>query len=364
MRRDIARWGILGTLAVAIVVVAALVAGCHSTSGGSSSSVGGAAENGNLDTAKAVAVPVTKANGGLAHVDTAKGGVDIYIPPDAVSTDMQLVVTPLLKPEPADAGALDSGVSVVQKGHENQHIALTEPAFVSFTLPGKVNSKALVVSFPPGSSGEAYATSVVTTGGVSTVTAMVPGFTAFRVENPGYIHRWKIPRVKYDLRITGSVPNEKGPLRWFTTANGHMSGGSMMSGLRGDIDFQVEVWVHMGNAWAKGGTSKIGTTAEIEDTSFRTVNSKTGSFVYAAYGTAKGFGSVSERGTAEAEGISAGFAKNAAGNGEFPMVVTTSAYPVEGRPVPAKVAIWIGGRRYDFKGQMQNLGTQSWMDSP
>lgn len=367
MRRDIARWGILSILAAAIVGVAALGAGCRATSGGSSSAGQGATASSNLDTAKAVEVQVTKANGGMAHVDTGKGGVDVYIPPGAVSKDMQLVVTPLLKPEPATGSPLNAGISVVQKGQENQHVVLSEPAFVSFTVPGRISPNAVVVSYDSDSSGQAYGTSVVTTGGVSTITAAVPGFTVWRVEMERERDlarvRKKLPKFVWNLQISGTVPNENGPLRWFTTANGTMASVDMMTGLNGDVDFNIEVWVKMGGAWAKGGTSTIHTTGRIDETSFRIVNPTTGSFVLGGYGTTRVTGSVSEHGTVEAEGASGNFAKNAAGNGEFPMVVTASNYAVEGRPVPAKVAIWIGGRRYDFKGKLTEVGVVSWTDS-
>jgi hypothetical protein len=335
-----------------VLIGAPLLAACGG-SGGSSSKGGssGGTASSNLDTAKAVEAEVTVAEGGMAEVDAGDGTVaDVYIPPNAVTQDMTVVVTPLLKAENDNGSPLVPGISVVQKGNESQHITLDSPAFVSFTMPGKVATTAKVVSYPEGSTkGTVLPTSIVTEKGATTVTAQTPGFTIFRIDAEGNGEGAQMPNYKWSIDVNDSVVQNVQGARITITADGVLHSNLMFSDMKGFIDFDVSVWYQQGAVWAKLDSSTIEGDAEITSSALRIINKK--KFNYSGYGkiTFKGNVSLDASGGGPGMSMSDSESASASSSAALTIRITSSLPGKQNQSIPATMEVSQGGKKLVFK---------------
>lgn len=137
-----------------------------------------------LDSANAIENDVTSAGGGgVAVKPTDDSVVRIAFPKDALKADATVVATPLNAPPVDDAAILAAGFMVTDKA-TGEGPALSAPAFITYTVAGKLPEDATLVRYADdGTSFVPVATSRETNDEATALTAVVDGFSAYGIAN-------------------------------------------------------------------------------------------------------------------------------------------------------------------------------------
>ena len=335
-----------------VLLAMPLLVGCGGSGGSSSKdgTTGGVADS-NLDTAKAVELQVTAAKGGVAEVESADGStVVVVIPPDAVSQDTTIVVTPLLAPPSTTSKPLTPGVMVVQKGNEDQHLTLTNPAIVTFTLPGKVSKKAKVINFVDATTAQVVPTSLVKQGGMTTVTGALSSFSPTTVDDdPQDPLAPLVEEGRWKLDINGTSEREYQGATIKTTCSGTLRSSALVGsfaffGMKGPLTFAVSIDMDMGPVAASLTSTEVTGMAKLEESWVQVINKKKGTYYCRGTGNVFINGSATISAQATGGGMSASASETGnATTSAVKMGVKTGGLPGKvGDSVPAIVTIYDG----------------------
>lgn len=337
----------LGVVAILIVVAFCLACAACGDSGGSSSGGGGATTGGvpdsNLDTARAAEMQITAAKGGAVEAEGADGATaTIAFPAGALSQDMTIVVTPLKAPLSDTGAPLTPGFAVVQKGNEDQHLELAEPAIITFTLSGKVSKKAKVVNFTDASSAQAIPSSIGTQGGKTTVTAWVSSFSPVTVDNdPQDPLAPLVEQDRWQLAIDDTETRDVQGATMSTTMGGTLSSNTMFSNMKGTVTGSVKVDLDSEVVVANLTSTQVTGEAVLNHSWIQITNKKTGEFLY--WGSGKiVFGGGSVTGTGSAGNATVTKTASSGKKSTAKMLVKTGKLPKAGGTANAIVKI-IGG---------------------
>jgi hypothetical protein len=338
---------VLVVTVVTLLVLSSLVLVACGDSGGSSSSASssggstGGVEDSNLDTANAVEAQVTVAKGGAVEAQGADGATAaIAFPAGAVAQDMTVVVTPLKQPLTDKGAPLTPGFAVVQKGNENEHLALASPAIVTFTLSGKVSKKAKVVNFKDASSAEAIPSSIGRQGGTTTVTAWVSSFSPVTVDDDPQDplaplvepDRWQLVIDDTDVRdVQGATMSTK--------MSGTLTSNLMFSNMKGPISGSIKVDLETEQVIANLTSTEVTGKAVLTHSWIQVTDKKKGTFLLWGSGKVTFGGQASVTGTASGSfGTASGSASGSKAT-TAQMTVKTGQLPKVGGTANAIVKI-------------------------
>lgn len=328
---------------IAVLLAASLLAACGD-SGGSSSSGGaattGGVQNSNLDTAKAVEAPVTVAKGGAVEVTGADGATAaIVFPAGAVAQDTTVVVTPLKSPLTDKGQPLTPGFLVVQKGHENEHLALSTPAIVTFTVSGAVSKKAKIVNFKDATSAEAIPSTIGKQGGKTTVTAWVSSFSPTTVDNdPQDPLAPLVEPERWQLTIDDTETRDVQGATMSTKMSGTLASNLMFSNMKGTITGSIKVDLNSEVVIANLTSTQVTGDAVLNHSWVQITNKKTGAFLYWGSGKVT-FGGGSITGTGSAGDVSITKTASSSKKSTAKILVKTGQLPKAGGTVNAIVTI-------------------------
>ena len=327
-----------------LLLAASFLAACgdsggSSSSGGGDETTGGVADS-NLDTADAVEASVTAAKGGAVEATGADGATAaIVFPEGAVAQDMTIVVTPLKAPLTDEGDPLTPGFLVVQKGNEDQHLALAEPAIITFTLSGKVSKKAKVANFADETTAETIPSSVGKQGGKTTVTAWVSSFSPVTVDNdPQDPLAPLVEPERWSLAIDDTETRDVQGASMTTKMSGTLTSNLMFSNMKGSITGSIKVDLDSEVVVANLTSTEVTGQAVLNHSWIQITNKKTGEFLY--WGSGKvtfGGGSVTGTGTAGNVSITKTASSNKKTTGK--MLVKTGQLPKVGGTANAIVKI-------------------------
>jgi hypothetical protein len=332
---------VLAVLALVLVTLAACGDSGGSSSGGGDTT-GGVADS-NLDTARAVEAQITVARGGAVEVESADGAsVAIAFPAGAVSQDVTVVVTPLTEPTTDKGAPLTPGVLVVQKGDEDQHLKLATPAFVTYTLKGKVPKKAKLVNFTDATTAVSLPTDVAPQGGKTFVTAMVSEFSPVTVDgDPDWPLAPLVEEARWQLTIDDTDVRDVQGATMTTKASGTLASNTMFSNMKGTVNASIRVELDSETVVATLNSTEVTGEAVLNHSWIQITDKKTGEFLY--WGSGKiVFGGGSVTGTGTAGDVSITKTESSAKKTTAKMLVKTGKLPKAGGTANAIVKI-IGG---------------------
>lgn len=164
-----------------VALAASVAAGCSGGGGGGGSTgYGGGAKGsktGVADSAKAVSVPIVAADGGSVGLKTADGAlVRVTFPLETLAKDMTIVATPLTTAPMQDAGTVEKGFLLEEKG-TGAGPKLAHPAYIEMLVPGTLPDDAAMVSYRPDGTFEVLPTKIKTGKGVTAVFALATHFS-------------------------------------------------------------------------------------------------------------------------------------------------------------------------------------------
>ena len=328
-----------------LLLAASFLAACgdsggSSSSGGGDETTGGVADS-NLDTADAVEASVTAAKGGAVEATGADGATAaIVFPEGAVAQDMTIVVTPLKAPLTDEGDPLTPGFLVVQKGNEDQHLALAEPAIITFTLSGKVSKKAKVANFADETTAETIPSSVGKQGGKTIVTAWVSSFSPVTVDDdPQDPLAPLVEEDRWQLVIDDTETRDVQGATMTTKMSGTLTSNLMFSNMKGPITGSIKVDLETETVIANLTSTEVTGDAVLNHSWIQITNKKTGAFLYWGSGKVTFSGQASVSGTATGSFGTATGSASGSKSSTAKMLVKTSQLPKVGGVANAIVTI-------------------------
>jgi len=332
--------------AISVLLLAAPLLVACGDSGGSSNGGGGGDEitggvaDSNLDTAKAVEAQITAAKGGAVEATGADGATaTIGFPAGSVAQDMTIVVTPLKAPLTDEGEPLTPGFLVVQKGNEDQHLALAAPAIVTFTLSGAVSKKAKVLNYTDATSAQAIPSSIGKQGGKTTVTAWVSSFSPTTVkDDPQDPLAPLVEPERWSLAIDDTETRDVQGATMTTKMNGTLTSNLMFSNMKGTVTGSVKIDLESEIVIANLTSTEVTGQAVLNHSWIQITNKKTGAFLYWGSGKVT-FGGGSVTGTGTAGDVSITKTASSGKKSTAKMLVKTSQLPKAGGTANAIVKI-------------------------
>ena len=333
--------------AISVLLLAAPLLVACGDSGGSSNGGGGGDEitggvaDSNLDTAKAVEAQITAAKGGAVEATGAEGATaTIGFPAGSVAQDMTIVVTPLKAPLTDEGEPLTPGFLVVQKGNEDQHLALAAPAIVTFTLSGAVSKKAKVLNYTDATSAQAIPSSIGKQGGKTTVTAWVSSFSPTTVkDDPQDPLAPLVSDQRWQLAIDDTQTRDVKGATMSTKLGGTLTSNLMFSNMKGPITGSIKVDLETETVIANLTSTEVTGDAVLNHSWIQITNKKTGAFLYWGSGKVTFSGQASVSGTATGSFGTATGSASGSKSSTAKMLVKTSQLPKVGGVANAIVTI-------------------------